>query len=129
MASEAVYQQPVTVVAPSTTTAPPSGEPQPSLAPMENPPAERTYREADKPEPADAPALNPEPQSDATDENATNLQAPQLFNPGDRTAQRHAAPVWTAVYHKPRANSQPTIQNISWQQVQRDAEGWSSASE
>jgi hypothetical protein len=127
--SEAVYQQPAAVVVQGTTTTPPAGEPQPSLAPTENPPTERTYREADKPEPAEPPTVNPEPQGESTDENATNMQAPQLFDPSDRTAQRHPAPVWTAVYHKSAASAQPSALNISLQQAELDAEGWSSASE
>jgi hypothetical protein len=39
------------------------------------------------------------------------------------------APVWTAVYHT-TSGAEPTAQPISWQQqVQRDAEGWSSAAD
>ena len=64
---------------------------------------------------------------DATGDSATNLQAPKLFDPNDRTAQRHPAPVWTAVYHKV-SGAESAAQTISWQQVERDAEGWSSAS-
>jgi hypothetical protein len=99
------------------------------LAPAENPPAERTYRESEKPLPADPPTLDPKPQDDAIDENATNMQAPQLFDPSDRTAQRHAAPVWTAVYHKSAASAPQIGRNVSLRQAELDAEGWTSASE
>jgi hypothetical protein len=57
------------------------------------------------------------------------MQAPQLFDPSDRTAARHAAPVWTAVYHKPSASDPPIMQNVSRRQAELDAEGWTSASE
>ncbi|MEX2092495.1 MAG: hypothetical protein WD971_07445, partial [Pirellulales bacterium] len=68
------------------------------------------------------------PQADSTDDSATNLQAPKLFDPNDRTAARHVAPVWTAVYHK-LSGAEPSVQPVSWQQAERDAEGWTSASE
>ncbi len=75
-------------------------ERQPTIDPSQNVPVERTTpREADKPVPAESPSIaSPSPAADS-DGSATNLQAPQLFDPNDRTAQRHMAPVWTAVYH------------------------------
>jgi hypothetical protein len=97
------------------------------LAPTESPPAQRQYQESEKPLPAEPPTLEPQPQDDTADDSA--MQAPQLFDPNDRTAERHAAPIWTAVYHKPAVGIQPTVQNISWQQAELDAEGWTSASE
>ena len=114
---------------PGTTAAPVSRRAATFAAPAENPPAERVYRESEKPLPAEPPTLQPEPQDEPTDENATNMQAPQLFDPNDRTAQRHAAPVWTAVYHKSAAGAQPIAQTVSWQQAELDAQGWTSASE
>jgi len=78
--------------------------------------------------PADPPQLQPEPKDDSTDESAQNFQAPKLFDPSDHTAQRHRAPVWTAVYHR-LSGAEPSAQPVSWQQAERDAEGWTSASE
>lgn len=101
-------------------------EPTPALPPDANVPGERTLREADKPAPADP--LELEPTAEPADDSATNLQAPKLFDPSDRTASRHPAPVWTAVYHKV-SGTKAAAQPISWQQAERDAEGWSSAAE
>jgi hypothetical protein len=87
-------------------------------------------------EPATQPAPQPGPAS-TTDESATNLQAPQLFDPNDRTAARHRAPVWTAVYHKvgnadrailPISHQSAAPPTVTPEQVERDAEGWTSAS-
>jgi len=126
-ASQAVYQEPAaTTYSTQGTTTSPSG--QPTLDPNQNVPAERTPREADKPVPAEPPTLQPEPQADS-DGSANNLQAPQLFDPNDRTAQRHMAPVWTAVYHT-TSGTAPAATPVSWQQqVERDAVGWTSVSE
>jgi hypothetical protein len=104
-----------------------SSERQPTLAPNENVAPERTIQQTEKPVPAEAP-LQPEPKADSTDENATNLQAPKLFDPSDRTAERHMAPVWTAVLHK-LSGAEPSAQPVSWQQAERDAEGWTSVSD
>jgi hypothetical protein len=123
----------------STTPAPPTNEPQPEIDPSLNLPAERSQLETQKPEvtePATQPAPQPGPAS-TTEESATNLQAPQLFDPNDRTAARHAAPVWTAVYHRvgnadraiqPVSRSTGLPENVSLEQVERDAAGWTSAS-
>ena len=94
----------------------------------DNPPAERTPHEGGQAGAGRAADLQPEPKADSTDGSATNLQAPQLFDPNDHTAQRHMAPVWTAVYHKTAVPSRPR-QPVSWQQAEHDADGWSSASE
>jgi hypothetical protein len=101
------------------------------LAPAESAPPERTFRQSQKPEPAaDAPStpiLQPQPQKGPTDGNSTNLEAPRLLNTQDRTAQRNAAPVWTAVYNKP-ASGKTVVQTVSRQQAADDAAGWVSAS-
>lgn len=129
--SQAVYQEPAAAPAATTYstqgTTTPSTERQPTLDPNQNVPAERTPREADKPLPAESPTLEPEPKADS-DGSATNLQAPQLFDPNDRTAQRHMAPVWTAVYHT-TSGAEPAAQPVAWQQIQQDAEGWSSVAD
>jgi hypothetical protein len=127
--SQATYSEPVAAPATTTYGTPSSSpaEPTPALPPNVTVPTERTLREAEKPVPAEPP-LQPEPQADATDDSATNLQAPKLFDPNDRTAERHMAPVRTAIYHK-LSGAEPSVQPISWQQVERNAEGWSSASE
>jgi len=131
--SQAVYQEPAAAPASTTystqgtTTTTPSMERQPTIDPSQNVPAVRTPREADKPVPADPLDLPPEPAADS-DGSATHLQAPQLFDPNDRTAQRHMAPVWTAVYHT-TSGAEPTAQPVAWQQIEQDAAGWSSAGE
>jgi hypothetical protein len=90
------------------------------LAPSENPPAERTFLK----EPANG-SMGPTPateNADPSNENSAGyMEAPQLFNPSDRTAEHVAAPVWNAVYHK-------TASAESQQQLQADATGWTSVS-
>jgi hypothetical protein len=134
--SQATYVESstATVVPQTSTMTTTTSEPQPTLAPTDNPPATRIQQEAQKPAAAEAP-LQPEPRSesttDTTDETTTNIQAPQLFDPNDRTAaleKPHRAPVWTAVYHK-TSGAEAKTQTVSWpQQVEADAAGWSSAS-
>jgi len=125
--TEAVAPPPVTTYGTTSTSAAPTNEPQPTIDPNLNLPAERSELKTQKPEVPEA-ATQPEPQPGPADDSATNLQAPKLFDPNDRTAQRHMAPVWTAEYHKV-GGARPTAQPISLQQVERDAEGWTSASE
>ena len=134
--SQATYiETPTTTVVPQTSSSvTTSSEPQPTLAPTDNPPATRIQQEAQKPAAAEAP-LQPEPRSDSTtnstDETTSNIQAPQLFDPNDRTAtleKPHRAPVWTAVYHK-TSGAEAKTQTVAWPpQVEADAAGWSSAS-
>jgi len=108
-------------------------EPQPTLAPAESAPPERTFRQSQKPEPAadtpstSTPILQPQPQKGPGDAGSTNLEAPKLLNTQDRTAQRNAAPVWTAVYSKP-VSGKTVVQTVSRQQAVDDAAGWVSAS-
>ncbi|HEY4233374.1 MAG TPA: hypothetical protein VGM76_08100 [Lacipirellulaceae bacterium] len=106
-------------------------EPQPTLAPAQSAPAERTFQQTQKPEAAgdssSTPILQPQPQKGPGDSNSTNLEAPRLLNTQDRAAQRNAAPVWTAVYNKP-ASGKTVIQTVSRQQASDDAAGWVSAS-
>jgi hypothetical protein len=101
------------------------------LAPAQGAPPQSTFRETQKPEPApttdSAPILQPMPQKGPMDGGSTNLEAPKLLSPQDRTAQRSAAPVWTAVYNKP-ASGKTVIQTVSREQAIDDAAGWVSAS-
>jgi hypothetical protein len=71
------------------------------------------------------------PESDPS----AQFEAPKLLDPNDRTAAKHMAPVWTAVYHKV-SGAAPAVQTISHQQTtpaasqeELDAAGWASASE
>lgn len=93
---------------------------QPGLGPNDNPAPERTYLQ----EPANG-SMEPTPAAENSEESGENsanyLDAPELFNPSDRTAEHVAAPVWNAVYHKP-ASGDPQ------QQLEADAAGWTSAS-
>lgn len=114
--------------APSPDLAPSSGQP-PALGPTENPPLERSYQETQKPDTSSESApLQPMPADEEAGDSA-NLQAPQLFDPSDRTAERHQAPVWTAVYHKPVDATTGKVYSVSRRQALADAEGWTSASE
>ena len=63
-----------------------------------------------------------------TDSGATFFEAPKLFNPNDRTAARVAAPVRNAVYERPVTHRQVSTGRITAAQAQRDAAGWTSAS-
>lgn len=63
--------------------------------------------------------------------NAQYFEAPELFNPKDRTAQRSIAPVRTALYKQPVGYQQisaPSSERITAEQARRDAVGWTSAS-
>jgi hypothetical protein len=80
------------------------------------------------PAPADStPILQPQPQPGPGETNSTNLEAPKLLSPQDRTAQRSAAPVWTAVYNRP-ASGKTVVRTVSREQAVDDATGWVSAS-
>jgi hypothetical protein len=128
---------PVTTTAPSVYTTPAPAvtratEPQPTLAPTpQSAPPQSTFRETQKVEPApatdSAPILQPTPQKGPGEGNSTNLEAPRLLSPQDRTAQRNAAPVWMAVYNKP-ASGRTAVHTVSREQAIDDASGWISAS-
>jgi hypothetical protein len=63
--------------------------------------------------------------------NSTFLEAPKLFNPRDRSAQRTSiAPVRTALYQQPVSTREisSTRTTVTAQQAQQDAVGWTSAS-
>ena len=65
-------------------------------------------------------------------EGSTYFEAPQLFSPNDRTAQRGVlAPVRTAVYKQPvsyQKTSATSHRTITAAHSAQDAIGWSSAS-
>jgi hypothetical protein len=140
--------QPNTVIAPPGTTViqqngvPAATEPAPSLGQGQGQP-QSTYsqRPADgtnsvlQPQPQQQQQQQPQqpssthPEYDVKKDSSTYLEAPKLFNPNDRTAQRSIAPVHTAVYNKP-AGSRPISTapaRITAEQAQRDAAGWTSA--
>jgi hypothetical protein len=116
------------------TFAPPSNE-QPEL-PSDYP--EGTPRGAEKqPTNGTNGPTTPAPGDDGTDKDlfdtsdsdgSTFFQAPKLFDPNDRTAQRSVAPVTKAVYHKPVAYRTVSTRPITAEQAQQDAVGWTSAS-
>ena len=64
---------------------------------------------------------------DVNGESSTYFQAPKLFDPSDRTAQRSIAPVTTALYEKPVSYRNVSLQRITAEQAQLDAAGWISA--
>jgi hypothetical protein len=78
--------------------------------------------------PSETKPIDPIPQTDSSEESAT-FEAPQLLNPNDRTAERHQAPVWTAVYHKLVDHETTPVQTVSLRQAEIDADGWVSATE
>jgi hypothetical protein len=83
---------------------------------------------ADENTPAEAPGTTP-PAGDATDGTpSTYFEAPKLFIPNDRTAARVAAPVRKALYERPVAARQVSTGRITAAQAERDAAGWTSAS-
>jgi hypothetical protein len=57
---------------------------------------------------------------------SSTLNAPKLFDPNDRTAQRSIAPVKTAVYWQSVAHRQVSTQRVTAEQVRQVAAGWSS---
>jgi hypothetical protein len=70
-----------------------------------------------------------EPEAVESEESATNLQAPYLFNPSDRSAGRSVAPVRTAVYEQPVGYQRAALRRgpVTAEQAQQDAIGWTSA--
>jgi hypothetical protein len=71
----------------------------------------------------------PDPYDTKKTDNSTYFQAPKLFDPNDRTAQRGVAPVTRALYQKPVSyRNVSTARPITAEQAQQDAIGWTSAS-
>jgi hypothetical protein len=109
----------------------PANEPTPAERSMQKVPANGSGQEVETPPAGDATGdgSNGDQTSEGS-ESATFFQAPKLFDPNDRTAQRRIAPVRTALYEKP-AGYQPVSAKratITSQQAERDAAGWTSAS-
>jgi hypothetical protein len=109
-----------------------SAEPQPSLNDQNG---DRTYREYPSNQ---TPPVQPEPGSESETEDpykvnkgdsSTYFEAPKLFNPKDRTAQRSIAPVRTALYEQPASYRQTSIARgpITAEQAELDAAGWTTA--
>jgi hypothetical protein len=111
-------------------------DPRPTLAPEQqqqpqsstmNRPVENT---ATPPaQPAQPASSHPEYDIKKND-NSTYFEAPKLFSPQDRTAQRSIAPVHNALYKQPASYRQvstaPTI--VTAEQARKNAIGWTSAS-
>jgi hypothetical protein len=111
------------------TTAPsiPASEPTPEERSQLKPPAEGT-----EPPPADeSNETKPEdtPTEGASGPSANYFEAPKLFDPKDRTAQRKISPVRTALYEQRVGYRGVSMSNqkITAEQAHRDAAGWSSA--
>jgi hypothetical protein len=87
--------------------------------------------ESTTPQPQQAQPAASHPEYDVKkSDNSTYLEAPKLFNPRDRTAQRNIAPVHTALYQQPASYQQisTTRTVVTAEQAQKDATGWTSAS-
>jgi hypothetical protein len=72
------------------------------------------------------------PSATKTSDSSTYLEAPKLWDPRDRTAQRSIAPVHTALYKQP-ASFRPISTSVkrgpvTAQQAEQNAIGWTSAS-
>jgi hypothetical protein len=63
-------------------------------------------------------------------DNSTYNEAPKLFSPQDRTAQRNIAPVHNALYKQPASYREVSTARIvvTAEQAHKDAIGWSSVS-
>jgi hypothetical protein len=120
-----------TVVVPdSQQTVPSTGRPE--IPEYEPTPEERTsQRPANGSEPGsqNGNEIDPVPANTDTD-NATYLEPPKLFDPKDRTAARPVAPVRRALYEQPIGYQHVSARRITItaDQAQRDAAGWTSAS-
>ena len=103
-----------------------SSTPAPSLAPSDNPPAERSMLQKPEIQGAETPAIDM-PETEASSD--AYWEAPKLFDPQDRTAQNSVTvPIRRAVYKMPASSSwsQPAPRSASAHQV--GASGWVSAS-
>lgn len=114
----------------------PNGTSQPTIDPGQSVPESRLKQinGSDPPVTPAPPAGNTQPPAEtapASDgNNAQYFEAPELFNPKDRTAQRGIAPVRTALYEQPVGYQQvsvPSTSRITAEQARRDAAGWTSA--
>ncbi|QDU90039.1 hypothetical protein Pla175_34380 [Pirellulimonas nuda] len=112
--------------------------PAPSLGADENPAAERSVLEKPPVEPQIDPQAEPSdlgPSGTSIEDSSTYFEAPQLYDPRDRTTRRPTAPVWNAVYEKPADSG--TVHRTSLRveseapapvrRTQVGFEGWTSA--
>jgi hypothetical protein len=117
----------------STTSQPqiPANEPTPEERSLKVP-VNGSGQEAETPPAGDATGegLNGD-QTGENSDSSTFFQAPRLFDPNDRTAQRRITPVRTALYEQPAGYQRVSTNRaqITSQQAERDAAGWSSASD
>lgn len=131
-----------TLAAPSTSssagpvTPPPSLPSTPAATSTQKPAAENPPASSTAPA-GTAPATNGAPDKDSPyyvpkKEGSTYFEAPQLFSPKDRTAQRGVlVPVRTAVYEQPVSYQKTTAAKrttVTAAQAAQDAIGWSSVS-
>ena len=92
--------------------------PQPQLAPSEGTPSGTQY-ETNRLE-IEEPKVDPAPAPAAESDSSTYFEAPKLFNPRDRTANRPSVDVHDAVYRQPA-----TYHGVSQASaVEVDANGW-----
>jgi hypothetical protein len=69
-------------------------------------------------------------QEGGTGNSGAYFEAPKLFSPNDRTAQRSIAPVKMAVYEQPIRHLHVSAKSavVTAEQAERDAAGWRSVS-
>jgi len=117
-------------------SAPPTPEQRPTLDPTPQPQAQNStskfpVENTSKPPQQPAQPASSHPEYDVKKkDNSTFLEAPKLFSPQDRTAQRNIAPVHNALYTQPASYRQVSTAKtvVTAEQAHKDAIGWSSAS-
>ena len=124
--------QPRTFEPPATDTdaSRPSVPPETSPTPREGQKLETNDTEQPQPGPVDETNETPaeDPYKVDNTESSTMFEAPKLHDPNDRTAQRHIAPVKTALYKQPVAYRNVSTQRVTAEQARKDAIGWTSVS-
>ena len=106
----------------------PSTQTQPTLAPDENPPVQRTLRPETSDETTDssAKAADKVDNSNTSSSSGNFFEAPKLFNPRDRVTQHSNTPVQMAIYQKPVTAQGTSDTTANRAQAERDAMGWHS---
>jgi hypothetical protein len=105
-----------------------SAEPPPSLPRTTEHPVEGAQPQSVTPEPG-SDAIQKDPYDVKKTDPSTMFEAPKLFNPKDRTAQRSIAPVRTAIYEQPATYHKTSTAPrgpVSDEQARIDAIGWTS---
>jgi hypothetical protein len=104
-------------------------QPTPQASTTSNRPVENTATQPQPQQPAQPASAHPEYDVKKGD-NSTYLEAPKLFSPQDRTAQRNIAPVHNALYKQPALYHQVSTARIvvTAAQAHKDASGWTSVS-